>query len=544
MNDNTTPPLDTFQHVVVLMLENRSFDNLLGFLYRPEDIKPDFPLGKTFAGLHFDGPHCNPIPPDAGGKHAGQPLCATRAADYFQPFPDPGEFYGHVNTQLYGAFNPASNEGQPDDKIVAPYNVPPGALPEKPPMNGFIKDYISVLRGLKKPGCLGSLLNFLGANPKWFHLNDRYEDYKVIMECFEPDQIPVMAALAKEFAVFDHWHCDVPSQTYTNRAFWHSGTAFGYVNNSPMEDWIFHKNGPTLFNRLQDKGVSWNIYTDNPISLTGIIHFQALLDYHKTNFKSFAQFLADAANGGLPAYSFVEPRFFTPHNDQHPSSYDSAMYGPAAVGSVWLGEKLIWDVYEAIRKSDSKNGNNAENTLLIITHDEHGGCFDHVAPSSAPAPDDPPVPGQQGFLFDRLGVRVPMIMVSAHIGPNTIVNTPHQHTSFLRTACKKWGIEAFTRRDAAAPEFTEVFTAATPRAGKDWPVLPAPLMPPGWADLDFSDAPLNDLQKTLVKSVAHWKGVSPAEAETIDTTKKAIDFLNRFEDLPGAKKEELTYLYL
>ncbi|MFM9949187.1 MAG: alkaline phosphatase family protein [Saprospiraceae bacterium] len=110
-----------------------------------------------------------------------------------------------------------------------------------------------------------------------------------------------MATLAKEFAVFDHWHCDVPSQTYTNRAFWHSGTAFGFVNNSPLSKWIEHDkdqpqryNNSTLFNRLQEKDMSWNIYCDDPISLTEIVHFQALKDYHETNFHSFNQFLCPA----------------------------------------------------------------------------------------------------------------------------------------------------------------------------------------------------------------------------------------------------------
>ena len=64
----------------------------------------------------------------------------------------------------------------------------------------------------------------------------------------------------------------------------------------------------------------------------------------------------------------------------HPSTYHSELYGPDAVGSVLLGELLIWEVYNAIKQSNSCDGNNWQNTLLIITFDEHGGCYDHVPP--------------------------------------------------------------------------------------------------------------------------------------------------------------------
>ena len=83
------------------------------------------------------------------------------------------------------------------------------------------------------------------------------------------------------------------------------------------------------------------------------------------------------ANGQLPQYSFIEPKFLGQHNDQHPSSVDAGIIDddrPTRVGSVLLGEKLIWDVYTSIKNSEIYR----DNTLLIITYDEHGGCFDHV----------------------------------------------------------------------------------------------------------------------------------------------------------------------
>ena len=112
MPNTAFDPLDSFDHVVVLMLENRSFDNLLGFLYTQEELHQlekdgKLPLGKSFNGLHFNGPHCNPIPKDIlRPPGVGDEICVSRASDFHQPFPDPGEDYPHVNTQLFGSINP------------------------------------------------------------------------------------------------------------------------------------------------------------------------------------------------------------------------------------------------------------------------------------------------------------------------------------------------------------------------------------------------------------------------------------------------------
>lgn len=179
--------------------------------------------------------------------------------------------------------------------------------------------------------------------------------------------------------MFDHWFCSVPSQTWCNRAFWHAATSWGHVINGGGDDqgsleWLEDSNGTTLFNSFADAALAWRIYSSNLVSLTGLIHFRALEDYHFTNFPSLEQFFTDCRKGQLAPYSFLEPNFWTPHDDQHPSSFDSGLYGPAAAGSVLLGENLINRVYDAVRTSRSSHGNNWSNTLLIITHDEHGAA--------------------------------------------------------------------------------------------------------------------------------------------------------------------------
>lgn len=518
--------LDSFDYVVVLMLENRSFDNLLGYLY-PNGVPANAPAGKTFEGV-VGRDLANPIPVTAVGQSAPPPGVASipvspvpTPTDYHQPFPDPGEEYWHVNTQLFSVI---------DGNDKPPYNLP-SPMPTTPGMEGFVTDYLANFPLGDTPG---------GAGPT-------YQQYQSLMQCFPPASVPVLATLAEQFAVFDHWFCSVPSQTWCNRAFWHAGTSWGHVVNGGAVDensasWVADSNGETLFNKISDSGwrspLDWLVYSSNEASLTGIIHGLALAAYHTPlddRFPRLEQFFTDCAAGTLPKYSFLEPCFWTPHNDQHPSTWNSEHYGPDAVGSVLLGEELIWSVYNAIKKSQGANGGNSwRNTLLIITHDEHGGCYDHLAPPTGVTPPDLSGYTQwDGFDFTRLGVRVPMVMVSAHIAPNTVINTPHEHTSFLKTMFEKWGpyiTGPLTARDGAAQDFREVFTAAALRDVSTWPDIPQPQIPAGLWDIDFSTAPLNDLQRSIVGGAALLAGVPLPQPQTQG---KAIAFLRGLPGLPG-----------
>ena len=503
-------PLDTFQHVVVLMLENRSFDNLLGFLYPPGE-----PPGQQFAGL-AGGQYCNPIPPGVVPPVGETSVCVGQISglnpgDYNQPFPDPGEEYPHINTQLYN--------------VVAPPDNLPGVLPSPAPMTGFVTDYIA-----NYPTGL--------ANPP------TYNDYKIIMQSFAPSAIPVLTTLAREFAVFDHWFCSVPSQTWCNRAFWHAATSGGHVINpgsvSELADWTIDNDVGTLFNAISASpaGLDWRLYTGNPLALEHAIHAIPLEPFDEAHFPPLEQFFTDCAAGQLQEYTFIEPTFTVPNNDYHPPSYNSDLFGPFDPGAVKLGEVLVNRVYNAIRTSASTTGNNWSNTLLIITFDEHGGCFDHVSPPSGTPPDQLQLPGEDGFLFDRLGVRVPMIMVSAHVGRGTIVNTPFDHTSFIRTMMKKWsltwnGQTYLTERDRVAPTFEEVFTLTGPTHGLDWPVIPDPILPLGWLGVDYSKVPLSQLQRSMLLPVAARRPDGQRELERIHTVGDAESYLR--SAVPDAK---------
>ena len=145
------------------------------------------------------------------------------------------------------------------------------------------------------------------------------------MGSFSPEMMPVTSTLAREFAVYDAWFCAVPSQTFCNRAFFHASTSSGFVVNrgkAGYGKWMDAKANavPTIFNRLEEKGLSWAVYFDESqvVSLTGFINGPALEPLWKTRFKPMKQFYADVAAGTLPAYAFVEPRLIFDHNDMHP----------------------------------------------------------------------------------------------------------------------------------------------------------------------------------------------------------------------------------
>ncbi|HTS95715.1 MAG TPA: alkaline phosphatase family protein [Streptosporangiaceae bacterium] len=469
---------NALDHVVVVMFENRSFDNLLGRLYEPGEVASF--EGATGRELS------NPVPawaPDAAGRTVVPYGVATGMNT---PSPDPGEEYQHVNTQLFGIIDPPGNRGLRPASMAAPFNAPPDAG-RPPTMDGFVADYISTVTAEtgRQPG---------------------YDEYAQIMTGYTPAQMPVISALARGFATFDHWFCEVPSQTFGNRSFFHAGTSSGYVVNvSPPDSFPVHNTAETIFERLEAQGLTWRVYCDPPshLSLTGLIHAPRLLGRFATNFFTTDQFLRDAASGQLPAYSFIEPNLLYGHNDMHPgfdALYPGVDFDPPS--SLLGGDALLAKIYDAVRSSASPAGSNAYNTLLMVNFDEHGGTYDHVPPPPAP----PPVPsapvGQLGFGFDRSGVRVPAIAISAWIPERTVVSAEYRNTSVLRTLRGRWGLgPPLTARDAVARDITPLLTLDSPRPPEQWPApVPQPV-PPFQPQAMPRDVPLRALSKAALFAV-------------------------------------------
>src|SRR6185503_11052087 len=210
-----------------------------------------------------------------------------------------------------------------------------------------------------------------------------------IMRCMDRTQVPVLAALADEFAVCDSWFSSMPGPTWPNRFFVHAATAGGYDHDPSgcEKAWkmVFSDSGfefehGSIFLRLDEKDIPWVVYSDAswpPVwSIPGV---------HENDIDMFG-------DGGEDA------------NSQHPPAH------------LWLGERFIKDIYEQLRASPIW-----EKSALIITYDEHGGFFDHVPPPRAEPPGDTPIEFTEfGFKFDRLGVRVPAIVISPWIPKSTV----------------------------------------------------------------------------------------------------------------------------
>jgi len=164
------------------------------------------------------------------------------------------------------------------------------------------------------------------------------------------------------------------------------------------------------------------------------------------------QFYADAAAGQLPDYSFIEPVFIGAPQDYHPPDLYTIF---PTHNTILAGEQFLAQVYNSI-----KTAPDAEKILFAITFDETGGTYDHVYPPSTTPPGDN-FPGEEGFTFDRLGLRVPMIWVNCHIDPGTTISKQLQHTSFLHVIRTLLGLPntPLTNRDRDAPvvDFNAIF---------------------------------------------------------------------------------------
>jgi len=491
MTDTNTP--HRFDHVVVAMFENRSFDNLLGYLYGPGEM-PSF---EGVVGRNLS----NPIPAYAPGAERGTvPVHPSEVMD--SPDPDPGEEHPHTNTQLFGTIVPEGNRFLPAGKMRPPFNAPsdPTAVPS---MSGFVTDYIDSFRSRA------------GRFP-------RYDEYAQIMSSHTPAELPVLSTLAREFACFDHWFCEVPSQTFPNRSFFHAATSSGFVVNEPLGNFPLRNDAETIFERLEAAHVSWRVYFDpvQLVSLTGLLHARRLFSFFRTHFRPMDEFFRDAASGKLPGYSFIEPSLIPPHSDMHPpitAALRRVLFFLPRPSAIAGGEALLAQVYGAVRASSTPRGSNFENTLLLVTFDEHGGTYDHVPPPRVPPPDPAAPEGQMGFRFDRAGVRIPTIAISAWVDRRTVVNQVYRSTSVIRTLRERWSLgPPLTARDASAPDISPVLSRSTPRPREDWPTFDVPPPRRRPTVIDSFLRPLPELgQHIFAAALAHEESKT-GEAAPID----------------------------
>jgi phospholipase C len=465
------------KRVFVLMLENRSYDHMLGFAgLSGSDARTGAPRDAddlragTFTNPSVNGPVS--VAPGADFK--------LSAADM-----DPPHEFLQVVEQLAG-----------DGVAYAP--------PGYPTLNnqGFVSSY-------EKLG---------GAAPA------------KAMAGYTPAQLPVLNTLAREFAVCDRWFSSMPGPTWPNRFFAHCATAGG-LDHSPsgvqsaiasLIDGFRFWNG-SIFDKFEDACLPWQVVEGDELPVTFAL--SGMSDYalagHFTDFEDFPAQVARADYAHR--YTFIEPNYgnilpgtpgdFTCGNSQHP------------LDDVTRGEKLIKDVYEAIRSSPHWN-----ESVLIVTWDEHGGFYDHVQPPAAVAPGDPasdPSNQQHGFGFTQLGVRVPAVVISPWIAKGVIDNTTYDHSSIPATLERLFGFRSMTARDSAANDLLHLFTQRVARGD-----APMTLPEPAESGFRCTGEPLPD-----VDSAQDSQGLTAAAQATRPIPTHLHGFLylalrRRLADLP------------
>jgi phospholipase C len=480
--DDALTRLQSVKHIVVLMMENRSFDQMLGFL-QGAGLDVD---GLSGAESNFDAAG-NEYPPfEWGPRETVPPTPPGHKPKILDPCHSPD----CVHEQLQGGGT------------------------------GFVKNFAATR--VDEEG------DAIELDPEFL---------RVPMGHYGAEHLPVYDHLAKNFCVCDAWHSSIPGDTWPNRQYSIAGKAGEPVT---QHSGFLHD----LLDKLKGMGVGnfgnlpifedeaftrqladdqWRCYSHDPATLRGI---DALYrDFHHVNRDNFAyfdrkkigfvtelaeaaivthnSFLDDVAKGELRDVSWIDPNFIDLHvldpnsNDDHPPS------------DVKAGQALVLEIYEALTKSPAW-----PDTMLVIVYDEHGGFYDHVPPP--PVTDD-------GSRFTTLGVRVPAIVVGPRVR-NHVSHEVFEHTSLIAT---------ILRRFAADPQKA---IAAMPKRVQDAPHLGVLLEDVVRTDLD----PTGPLRKEM----SEWRRQAREERRALkDGKSPAPDGAGHTFDLHDFQ-EEFAHLAL
>jgi phospholipase C len=407
------PDLDErIKHIFVLVLENRSFDHMLGAIpIRGTDAETGRP---TQTARRADDASNDVV--DAAGNVTFH--CTVGTGQKRSVAADPGHEFGNTLIALTG--------------LAASASYPP---------------YPSIDNS-------GFAQNFADVSP---------DDPCSVMLSYTREDVPIITALAEEFAVCDHWFSSMPGPTWPNRFFFHAASSAG-LDDSPSSfdsgvdeliSGVLFDNG-TIYDLLDSENIDWAVYEGDHFPQVKALSGMDLATI-LTRFHDMADFEEDLADGSIPNYVFIEPDYgdditgntYKCGNSQHP------------LDDITHGERLVKRVYEAIRNSPVW-----EQSLLIITYDEGGGFFDHVRPGPTEAPGDSvtdPVNDHHDFDFTQLGVRVPAIVCSPWIPRNLIDHRVYEHASVPATVERLWDLPNMTDRDDHARALVDLLSLRSPR---------------------------------------------------------------------------------
>ncbi len=292
-----------------------------------------------------------------------------------------------------------------------------------------------------------------------------------VMGYYPLDFLPALHRLAREFLICDHWYSSLPGPTWPNRFFALTGTSMGRVNmpedgehTVDFQGW-YQQDQSTLFDRLSEQGISWKIHFHDIPQTVCLMHQRS--PENAARYFPISEFYKDARGpeGEFPAFCFIEPDYNgITENDDHPPH------------DIMKAQKLLADVYNALRSNEHL----WNSTLLVVLYDEHGGFYDHAEPPSTVPPDD----HHEEYTFDRLGVRVPALLISPWVRQG-FDSTPFDHTSLLKYLIEKWQLGPLGKRTAQANSIGPLLNTTAFRPGAlDWIELSADELRPPDPDLE------------------------------------------------------------
>jgi len=468
--------LQSIGHIIFLAQENRSFDSYFGALraYWAANGIPD----QAFDGL----PQFNPPPnPAAAPSVPGcDPLTSTPTVCHVNPAggevgPPVTSF--HFNTMCVENPSPSWGESHGD------WNASDSMSPT-PTLDGFVRTAAND----------GRQRTVNGVPAPYFDVNGVRS-----MGYYDGVDLNYYYAMATSFSTSDAWFSPAMTRTPPNREYLIAATSHGYAyqrgTNPPFNSALIPSK--TIFEELQDAGISWRIYVptkgtpceSNPTDVACLVSRSYIHDFafgstiknnpsaYQQNIVPVSQFPVDAQNGTLPQVAQIEPASDA-GLDEHPSDNDPAPGSPACC-SVQTGANFAASLINSVmcaggNPNPCTPGPSWQNSVFILTFDEFGGFYDHVAPLTWPAaptevsPDriapvdlfsDDPCFGDPGASpicdFTASGYRVPLIVISPFTKKNFVSHTPTDYTAILKLIENRFGVSALTARDAAQMDMAD-----------------------------------------------------------------------------------------
>lgn len=260
---------------------------------------------------------------------------------------------------------------------------------------------------------------------------------------YDQNDLPFYYDIANKFAIGDRYFCSTLTQTFPNRYYLYAATSFGHVGNDfPLP--IFQFEQKTIFDTLNEHGVTWKYYKNGP----GYLElFQPMFHKNREKIVGLNEFYQDLKNGRLPQVVVIDSAFEA-GEDEHPN------------GNIEVGQAFV-----AHRLQELVTSRYWKNSVFFLTYDEGGGFYDHVAPPEACVPDEiEPKIGKNSYQarFDRYGVRVPFVAVSPYVRHHYVSHVNYDHASILKFIEDKFNLPALSSRDANADGFTDLFDFAHP----------------------------------------------------------------------------------